>query len=636
MDSLSGQFYSFLMEKKNDRGFFGLSESLYFHAKQSENDFCPLLPGFKQGVLKILALLLLCFAGSSGLLGQKPLEHEKRIYRSESGKLYINKDLPLYIRIATSPAENAESWLLTSTKTNRYANPMYLDTEGWNSLRSPSAVDTSTKKVVYPLQDIIFDLYADGIPPQSEIKFGETRIFDDGDTLYAYSGEEIRFDGNDSMSGIEDFYYSVNGTSFIGLKKQKTNFEDEGRYDVGYYAVDNVGNVEEPKKISFVIDKTAPVTNHSIDGINENNIVAPDASIVLEAQDRLSGVKNIFFAVNDGDFELYKKPIPLTVLNNEESKITWYAVDNVGNKEALKFIGTIASAGASKNEGSETFDYYIDREAPEVNISFKGPHYRNDSEYISGNTKVVLNAKDDKSGVKDILYSFNSFITSEEYTEPFFPEGNDIVKITYSAIDRVGNSAEETTRAVFIDRNVPESRVDFDGPVFRNRDTLFIAPSTMAEIIATDKESGVKDVVFILNDQKNNYTSPFKGWNKGVNRLVWYASDNVSNKEEKKEMTFIMDEDAPEIHHHFSVEPIGKKVVRDEEYVIYPSNTKLYIGATDDTSGEESLQYTINGDKVSSEIPVEGFEPGNYEIAIEAVDALKNKTAKTIRFAIEK
>jgi hypothetical protein len=636
MDSSLGQIHSVLKEKKNQVCFSGLLKYQCFNAKLPDSDFLRILSGFKQGVLKILVIFLPGFIGFSGLSAQEPLKHEKCIYKAEDGKLYINKDLPLYIRIATSSGEDAESWLLSSTKTSRYANPMYLDTEGWNSLRSPSAVDTSTKKVVYPLQDIIFDLYADGIPPQSEIKFGASRVFDDDTILYADSGEEIGFDGNDSMSGIDDFYYSVNGTSFIGLKKQKTNFEDEGRYDVGYYAVDNVGNVEEPKKISFVIDKTAPVTNHSIDGINENNIVAPDASIVLEAQDSLSGVKNIFFAVNDGDFELYRKPIPLTVLSDEESKITWYAVDNVGNKEALKFIGTIASAGASENEGSETFDYYIDREAPEVNISFKGPHYRNDREYISGNTKVVLNAKDDKSGVKDILYSYNSFVTSEEYTEPFFPEGNDIVKITYSAIDRVGNSAEETTRAVFIDRNVPESRVDFDGPVFRNRDTLFIAPSTMAEIRATDKESGVKDVVFILNDQKNNYTSPFKGWKRGVNRLVWYASDNVSNKEEKKEMTFIMDEDAPEIHHHFSVEPIGKKVVRDEEYVIYPSNTKLYIGATDDTSGEESLQYTINGDKVSSEIPVEGFEPGNYEIAIEAVDALKNKTAKTIRFAIEK
>jgi hypothetical protein len=122
----------------------------------------------------------------------------------------------------------------------------------------------------------------------------------------------------------------------------------------------------------------------------------------------------------------------------------------------------------------------------------------------------------------------------------------------------------------------------------------------------------------------------------GRNMIKWFASDNVNNREEEQSLVFIVDEQGPSIHHHYSVEPIGEKVVREEKYIIYPSNTKIYIGATDNVAGEESLRYSVNGGKMATTIPVSGLQPGNYEIAIEAADALKNKTTKTIRFSIEK
>jgi hypothetical protein len=78
------------------------------------------------------------------LQGQDQPKHEKKIYVSPEGKMYVNKALPLYLRIATSPDDNAKTWLLRSEETARYSNPMYLDTEGYNTFRSPSAVDTAT------------------------------------------------------------------------------------------------------------------------------------------------------------------------------------------------------------------------------------------------------------------------------------------------------------------------------------------------------------------------------------------------------------------------------------------------------------------------------------------------------------
>jgi hypothetical protein len=92
----------------------------------------------------------------------------------------------------------------------------------------------------------------------------------------------------------------------------------------------------------------------------------------------------------------------------------------------------------------------------------------------------------------------------------------------------------------------------------------------------------------------------------------------------------------PEIHYHYSIPPIGSKTIREEEYEIYPTNTLLYLAATDKESGGEIVEYSINGKPVVSEIPIQNLVPGNYIIKVIAYDVLKNKSEKEIKFSIEK
>jgi hypothetical protein len=584
----------------------------------------------------IIGSLIFIFAGRNEIQAQEPLHHEKCIFRSNNGKLYINKDLPLYISVATSSEADADSWLLESSKTVQYANPMYLDTEGWNTLRSPSAVDTSTRKTVYPLHDIIFDVYADGRKPSSRLILGESSSFkSDGVTFF---GEKtaLSFHAIDEMSGVKDVFYSLNVGQYVSSRELPLSVSEEGEYALKFYAVDNVGNVEELKLFDFGIDHTAPVTTHEINGINNNRVLAPDATISLFGTDSLSGLEKVYFAIDDGDFEIYQKPIPVSRLKDGEGSISYYSEDNVGNQEEHRFIGTLSSARDNKDDNEEVFDYYIDRDPPVVEFSFEGDYFESDKEFISERTRVVLSAKDDKSGVQKIWYSYNSFLTKEVYNAPFSPEGNSHVQLAFSAIDWVENTAPEKRRDFYIDRTAPNSKISFDGPVFRNRDTLFIAGQTKIALEVKDGESGVKSVKYQLNSNEHSFSEAFVAGKTGRNVIEWFATDQVNNREDKQSLAFIVDEEGPFIHHHYSVEPIGEKVVREEKYIIYPSNTKIYIGATDNVAGEESLRYSVNGGKMATTIPVSGLQPGNYEIDIEAVDALKNKTSKTIRFSIEK
>ena len=166
---------------------------------------------------KIISLAFyLLFIGYATGLAQKQPVHKHKMFLSPDGKLYINKGLPLYLRISTSPAENAPSYLLKSEVTSKYSNPMYLDTEGKNTFRSPSAVDTTTKAVVEPKEDIIYEVYADSKAPKTHLKFENSKklMFEKEGKTFVNGDLVIDLVAYDEMSGVEQILYSMNGAEY--------------------------------------------------------------------------------------------------------------------------------------------------------------------------------------------------------------------------------------------------------------------------------------------------------------------------------------------------------------------------------------------------------------------------------------
>ena len=94
-----------------------------------------------------LALIFLLITGLTiSTLGQnepsKP-NFEKRVYLND-GNTYVQKQMPLYLKFSTEP--DGKNYELKSKSTPEYADPMYLDTEGVNYIRSRWAVDKNSKK----------------------------------------------------------------------------------------------------------------------------------------------------------------------------------------------------------------------------------------------------------------------------------------------------------------------------------------------------------------------------------------------------------------------------------------------------------------------------------------------------------
>jgi hypothetical protein len=380
------------------------------------------------------------------------------------------------------------------------------------------------------------------------------------------------------------------------------------------------------------------VTSFKIIGESKGNVLSSKASISLSAIDTLSGVKHIIYSINDGPEKVYTVPIPLSVLKDGKSKIRYYSIDNVGNKEEAKVIAASTDAVSKQldNNDPSTFNFYIDKEPPIIGLEIIGDQSKGKYLYVSERSRCKIIATDDKSGVDKVIYSINNALLKENYAEPFAITHDGLNTVVYAASDNVGNFALAKTQQVFLDKSIPTSHLAYKGKLFTNRDTAFITRDTRLVITTTETGSGIQSIEYTLDsNQKETYTSPITVEKDGFHSLAYQSKDNVNNTEELKKCAFFVDNTAPKIYYHFSITAIGKKIVRDVNYDIYPSNVMLYIAATDNASGGEKIEYRVNGKELQTAIPIKGFAPGNYEIEINAYDILKNKSNEVVHFAIE-
>lgn len=263
------------------------------------------------------------------LKAQEQIIADKKIAYGTDGRIFINKNLGVYLWISNSPDENSKKIRLVSDSTSKYTNPMYFDTEGYNTLRSPSEVDTITKRMVYPEQDIIFEVYSDSKPPVTKPKIYAKHSTVQNKINY-YSGPvKIVLSGNDILSGVDKTYFSVSGNPF-SVYSDTLKFNPEGEAILKFYSCDKTGNVENVEQLTFTIDNTAPVTKTDL---------TAKKLIKLEASDNLSGVNSIFYQINNGPVRSYTAPIQVKLLG-KDGILTYWSVDWVNNSESKQTVNS--------------------------------------------------------------------------------------------------------------------------------------------------------------------------------------------------------------------------------------------------------------------------------------------------------
>lgn len=570
-------------------------------------------------IKKIGFLSLFFFLVIHTIAAQEPLKHEKKIYVSPEGKLFIQKYLPVYLRIATSPDDDAPSYLLRSEESSQYSNPMYFDTEGYNTVRSPSAVDTSTHKTVYPLRDIVFEVYSDSRPPVTNVDFGDYKTFKKEGKFFLKGSFKLILKARDVMSGVENIYYSINMAPFKTYT-DSLQFDEEKEYEIKYYAVDHVGNAEEVKTMILVIDDTKPVTKLEIKGDEYESILSGRSSISLNAEDQ-NGIREIYYSIDGGQERTFNSPVSSTYLSQGEHVLTYYAVDQVNNIE-----------------DPQTYEFYVDKTPPTIVEEILGNTILvNGQEYSSGRSRIKLTTFDNKAGIKEVYYSINDG-EYQLYEKPFSISLSGKLQLKSYAVDNVNNKSVDDKESIksslpYIDLSGPTVKYSFTGPVFTARDTIYISDKTKILLTARDQESGLQNITYSIDaGEILTYKEPFEIENEGKHKISITAMDQVENTN-ILDFVVMVDKSGPEIFSRFSLPPLPKNQ-ESNGVDFYPGYVVLFLSATDQVVGFEKMFFKTNdeAEKLYSNY-ISSFLPGKeYSVKVRAVDKLGNNTEEIIRF----
>lgn len=135
-------------------------------------------------------------------------------------------------------------------------------------------------------------------------------------------------------SGVDRTEYSVNDSAFEEYSGQ-INIFSEGKNEIIYRSIDNAGNIEEDKLLEIKIDKTSPDTKMYYTWAKKGEEwFGSDVKVSLSADDAGSGVKSIYYKLNDGEYAEYFDT--LTIKDEGSTIISYYSVDSAGNVEGAK------------------------------------------------------------------------------------------------------------------------------------------------------------------------------------------------------------------------------------------------------------------------------------------------------------
>ena len=425
---------------------------------------------------------------TSGTEPEKP-KYDLRVYVDQEEKTYVQKSLPLYMKFSTSPDENAKDYTLKSQQSAKYTNPMYLDTEGLNWIRHRWAVDPATGKTVYPKEEAMFEVYADGQPPVTSIKYnadGVPRYISPDGKAYYGRGLVVSLNARDRTSGVQNIHASEGGSPYQIYEKPFDFSNVEGTKTLLYFANDMVGNVEETQKKSFTIDLSPPVTTFEILSFNYENEVKPEVKLKLLPQDKYSGIKNSWYSIDDAPKAVYNgNKFTINWQENKEHDVYYHSIDNVGNEE-----------------DGETISLMYNGVSPICTAAMEGDRYETEEyTYISRRTQISFKPAHPSLKHENIYYRVNE-LEAEKYEGSFSCPGNSGFKhLVYYSHYYEPHQSFINLMTVFLDRTHPSSYIEHGEPQFFTRDTLFVTSKTHIELASKDQHSGIKGIFY----------SPFPG-----------------------------------------------------------------------------------------------------------------------------
>jgi hypothetical protein len=387
----------------------------------------------------------------------------------------------------------------------------------------------------------------DTTPPVTNHSFNGTL----GENGYYISEVEITLNATDDMSGVNATYYRMSG----GWKTYTEPFMYAvvGYSTLGYYSVDNAGNIEEQKSAVLRIDLYPP--SISVGGGRNG----AHCGVFADTTDIGSGEDRVEFYIDDElmfiDYGIpfewtYENPNTHTVMatvydkaghnasdgilipqifpivargliyNPEfsEQEVTFFSLLVSNNYDGLRmfkrlafpnnyfgYIGKFfirATFGETGNRAS--FD---DITPPVTTCTLNPPEPNGENGWYVSDVEITLNATDDMSGVNVTQFRVDGG-GIYTYTEPINITTDGEHTVQYRSIDNAGNIEDWKSVEFKIDQTKPWIYLDWTSDKVDGIWYVIFTPS------CGDATSGIDRVEFYKNDllMHTDNESPYK-WN---------------------------------------------------------------------------------------------------------------------------
>jgi hypothetical protein len=168
-------------------------------------------------------------------------------------------------------------------------------------------------------------------------------------TIWINNQSGIMLSADDASSGLREIFYVIGNEKEKLFTGNPIQINEEGNYLFRYYSFDNVNNREGDNVFLLIVDNSPPdiqeifsvsaSETRADDNGEEVNVYPQFTTLFLAATDMSSGLNDVEYALNGGDFQPYLNQIICRETGRYQIHVK--AKDNLGHvseKEITFFI----------------------------------------------------------------------------------------------------------------------------------------------------------------------------------------------------------------------------------------------------------------------------------------------------------
>ena len=450
---------------------------------------------------------------------------------------------------------------------------------------------------------------------------------DDAPSTWATGTVTVHLTSTDAVSGVDETYYSLDGSDPSIPATEGTVVSSEGTTTLKYYSVDAAGNAEGVTTKTVRIDRDAPVTTS-----DSQASYLSTATITLFPTDARSGVRSTHWRLDGGQWTTG------TVASTGATGthlLEWYSVDVAGTRESTR-SATFALPSRFDSADPQLFYQGV------WSTSTNGLLYGNTDRWtdttgtvhvaFDGTGVSLIGTKYRTYGIATVsidgsvtvpvdLYASNVSYQQRLFSVMGLPDGRHVLRFSWTG-SKNASATGTAVRLDAIDVLGALTAADTAAPVTTtNVSDQWRNASVTATLSATDDFSGVRASYYRLNGgATTTYTAGIAVTTEGTHTIQYWSSDNYGNVEATKTASVRVDKTAPSTSDN--TPPTWQRT---------PFSVSLV--ASDALSGPSTTRYTLNSSSTAAEYsgPISIATDGVTTIKYSTTDKAGNKEAtKTV------